>query len=160
MLLVLNTKKILIKTPIRSTPGYGYAQQGFAIWNPNARTFILEIRKFWQLTSEITAGQQQMKATFMLPSGYQIIFNSSWIKWEEKDTKTLPLQGSIKILLCAHKQNYSYHIRAGIKREDEILEGAPSGNEEWPVIQALISSHSPNFSFLPCQDTQRLCLLL
>lgn len=29
----------------------------------------LEIRKFWQLTNEITAGQQQMKATFILPPG-------------------------------------------------------------------------------------------
>lgn len=69
MLLVLNTKKNLIQTPIRSTPGYEYAQQGFAIWYPSASTFILEIRKFWQLTGEITTGQQHMKATCILPPG-------------------------------------------------------------------------------------------
>lgn len=67
MLLVLNTKKNFIKTPIRNTPGYKHAPQGFAIWNPSASIFILEIRKFWELTSEITAGQQQMKAPFILP---------------------------------------------------------------------------------------------
>lgn len=68
------------------------------------------------------------------------------MKGEEKDIKTLPLQCSIKILLCAHKQNYSYHIRAGIKREDEILEDAPSGKEEWPVIHSLLVTHLTSVS--------------
>lgn len=36
--------------------------------------------------------------------------------------------------LYAHKHKYSYHIKVGIKREEERLV-APSGKEEWPVIR-------------------------
>lgn len=54
MLPILITKKNLIKTLIRSTPGYEYAEHGFALWNPSASTFSLEIRRFWQLTGQLT----------------------------------------------------------------------------------------------------------
>jgi len=64
MLPILTTKKKLIKNPVRSIPAYEYAEHGFALWNPSASTFSLEIKRFWQLTSHTTTGQQQMEGNF------------------------------------------------------------------------------------------------